>query len=299
MKGSLAAILKSLTLPFGATTGKRILLDGVNGAIAVYDQNSTLLLIIDGTGQKLYTAAGQQMMGLDRTGVNVFDPASGATVRVYSGAGTGSSSVDLTPGTLPGPTAITSPGRVLAVGESSPIAKVYLSITSPAIASLPQGQITIVGGTAPDNEAIILGPTTNQQLPSSPVDAAYVSRGRISTYRNGAEESWHAVAFQSAGWSNGTASDNPTRYRLVPSPSRNMQITGFMIPGATKADGTVIFGVPAGYRPTYPMDVPLMPGATVAGGLTPFLRVNPNGDCAVYGCSAAVNVRINALVPLD
>ncbi len=37
MKGALAAILRTLVLPAGATSGRRIVLDGVNGLIEVYD----------------------------------------------------------------------------------------------------------------------------------------------------------------------------------------------------------------------------------------------------------------------
>jgi hypothetical protein len=42
MKSFIAA-LRELTLPFGATTGSRIVLDGVNGRILIYDQNGTLI----------------------------------------------------------------------------------------------------------------------------------------------------------------------------------------------------------------------------------------------------------------
>jgi microcystin-dependent protein len=39
---SLIASLRSLTLPFGATSGTRIVLDGVNGVIQIYDENNLL-----------------------------------------------------------------------------------------------------------------------------------------------------------------------------------------------------------------------------------------------------------------
>ena len=45
---SMIASLRSLTLPFGATEGQRIELDGINGEIRVYDTDGDLLIKIDG-----------------------------------------------------------------------------------------------------------------------------------------------------------------------------------------------------------------------------------------------------------
>jgi hypothetical protein len=45
---SLIAALRSLTLPFGVTTGERIELDGVNGEIRIYDAANRLIIKIDG-----------------------------------------------------------------------------------------------------------------------------------------------------------------------------------------------------------------------------------------------------------
>lgn len=48
MKSFIAA-LRSLVLPFGATSGARIVIDGVNGRITVYDSTGTQVGTIDGT----------------------------------------------------------------------------------------------------------------------------------------------------------------------------------------------------------------------------------------------------------
>jgi hypothetical protein len=45
---STIASLRSLTLPFGATSGQRIELDGVNGEIRIYDVDGELLLTLEG-----------------------------------------------------------------------------------------------------------------------------------------------------------------------------------------------------------------------------------------------------------
>jgi hypothetical protein len=46
---SFFAALRSLVLPYGATSGSRIVLDGVNGKITVYNSAGTAIGIIDGT----------------------------------------------------------------------------------------------------------------------------------------------------------------------------------------------------------------------------------------------------------
>jgi hypothetical protein len=43
------AAFRELVLPFGATTGARLILDGVNGRIEVYDANNDLVMYVDGT----------------------------------------------------------------------------------------------------------------------------------------------------------------------------------------------------------------------------------------------------------
>jgi hypothetical protein len=48
LKSSVAS-LRELTLPFGATSGARIELDGITGEIRVYDADNNLLIQIDGT----------------------------------------------------------------------------------------------------------------------------------------------------------------------------------------------------------------------------------------------------------
>lgn len=58
---SFFASLRSLVLPFGATTGTRIVLDGVNGLIQVYNAANTLVLQIDGsTVLETFSATGLQ-----------------------------------------------------------------------------------------------------------------------------------------------------------------------------------------------------------------------------------------------
>jgi hypothetical protein len=49
MRSSFAAFLRGFTLPFGATSGRRIVFDGVNGIIQFYDASGALRIQLGGT----------------------------------------------------------------------------------------------------------------------------------------------------------------------------------------------------------------------------------------------------------
>jgi hypothetical protein len=56
---SFIAALRTLVLPFGATSGRRIVLDGTLGTITIYDTGGNKLLTLDGTnGIAVYDTAG-------------------------------------------------------------------------------------------------------------------------------------------------------------------------------------------------------------------------------------------------
>lgn len=56
---SLVAALRTLVLPFGATTGRRIVLDGTNGLIAIYDGNNVLRLRLGSASDNIEMFSGQ------------------------------------------------------------------------------------------------------------------------------------------------------------------------------------------------------------------------------------------------
>lgn len=89
MKSFMAA-LRSLVLPFGASTGPRIVLDGVNGRIQVFDNSGTQIGILDGvTGFKF---SGNAETFLVRPDGNVFVtavPDMGAYIQLATAAGFG------------------------------------------------------------------------------------------------------------------------------------------------------------------------------------------------------------------
>lgn len=55
---SLVAALRSLVLPWGRTSGRRIVLDGESGVIDLYGDNSALVVVIDSDGYRLYNPTG-------------------------------------------------------------------------------------------------------------------------------------------------------------------------------------------------------------------------------------------------
>jgi hypothetical protein len=55
---SFIAALRSLVLPYGTTSGQRIVLDGVNGRIDIYDVNNDLLMRLDPEGMKVFDGDG-------------------------------------------------------------------------------------------------------------------------------------------------------------------------------------------------------------------------------------------------
>lgn len=97
---SLIASLRSLTLPFGATSGPRIVLNGVLGRIEIYSDAGNLLMTLDDDGLIVYDADGDERQRLgdvtdfssivlrDEDGINpavlTYQPIISATYRALS-----------------------------------------------------------------------------------------------------------------------------------------------------------------------------------------------------------------------
>jgi hypothetical protein len=113
-----------------------------------------------------------------------------------------------------------------------------------------------------------------------------------------APESWHAVSFQN-GWSNNGAGQVGAFYRAVASPNNCTQLIGAIKPG-TKTNGTTIFTLPAAYRPSSAIDIPVNVDVTAAvGGQSPHFNVTTAGLVQCYGVTAAGFVSFNGLIPRD
>lgn len=86
MKSTIAA-LRELTLPFGVTSGIRLVLDGVNGVIQGYDENNQLVFELNGTDASWGTLPSGERVEIDGDNgvINIYDD-SGNLVAVLSGA---------------------------------------------------------------------------------------------------------------------------------------------------------------------------------------------------------------------
>lgn len=108
----------------------------------------------------------------------------------------------------------------------------------------------------------------------------------------GTAEVWHAASFQN-GWSDLGGGYVTTQYRKVASPPNCVQIIGQMLAPGSTPDGTIVFNLPAAYRPTHQQNVPLLN----AGDCVFLIETTGNVKSErVPGGSAPA---INCLLPLD
>lgn len=137
---SFLAALRTLVLPYGRTSGTRIILDGVNGRIDVYDSADDLITRIDGNGYHLYDAGGNEIGLLDKLGLVVRKAGSGSYVKM--GFGSTAAILSLMP---PGITGITFSQPALIYGSSLLPSKAALALLSPEINGGDQAVIQIWG----------------------------------------------------------------------------------------------------------------------------------------------------------
>jgi hypothetical protein len=163
MKSFIAA-LRSLVLPFGATSGPRIVLDGVNGRIEVYNAAGVLVGVLDGITGFQFTGSQQTFHVLADGNVYVRGiPETGGYVQLADAAGFGGL-IFLQPedSTVGGvvflPAALYADSFEVPAVSSQP----YLEIDSPCVDGAPdlaRAQISLVGqrsNSVPDNSHIDL-----------------------------------------------------------------------------------------------------------------------------------------------
>lgn len=133
MKSFIAA-LRSLVLPFGATSGPRIVLDGVNGSIQVYDAANTLIGVLDSNG--FIVTGSTEKITINALGqlLSQAIPDNGSFVEVTNAAGFGGI-LFLQPenSTVPGVTF--DPGQIYAdnVDTGGVSARPYVKVRSPFV----------------------------------------------------------------------------------------------------------------------------------------------------------------------
>ncbi|HWB38556.1 MAG TPA: hypothetical protein VHA75_21260 [Rugosimonospora sp.] len=112
----------------------------------------------------------------------------------------------------------------------------------------------------------------------------------------GTAEPWHGLAY-SNGWANAGGTTVPGLYRRVMAPPNSVQIVGRMTPG-TKANGTVLATLPAAYRPTNDLDIPVVTDVQAAGQ-SPHFQIAINGQITCWGLTGAGTASVCGVYPLD
>jgi hypothetical protein len=292
----------TLVVPTGATSGARIVIDGVNGNIKIYNASNALVSQIDSNG----IISAEDLSNLTTANwikLSVQDPSSTNPALLIQ------------PGETVSPTQDWFAGEIstaeLVVGAN---AQQAIAIYSPLTTSQGLADISVfyVACAAADgSHGSQLNAVTSQlsiqgnngsSFPNG--EGVKINTGKVAgdggsmiVYRNSADETWHAASLQN-GWTNRGGSDVPMQYRKVASPPNTVEIVGYINAG-TQTDGTVLFNLPAGYRPAHNQPFVASTNTVVSGRMCLF-TVNTNGDCTVsfLGASAA-NLGIHALVSLD
>lgn len=159
MKSFIAA-LRTLVLPYGATSGQRIVLDGVNGRIAVYNAAGVQIGILDGTTGFKFTGSNESFQ-VDITG-NTFIrevPDNGAFLQMTAALGFGG--VIFFQPENSGIAATTfSPGQLYSDAiEIGPNSTPKVQLISPAVNGKAEAQIVLFGQTntsATDNSKMLV-----------------------------------------------------------------------------------------------------------------------------------------------
>lgn len=219
MKGSLAALLRTLVLPFGVTTGQRIVIDGVNGRIEFYDSTNTRVGVLDTDGIT-WSAADGSIIDVDPTGT-------------YGGA-----EIDITPPTVSGVTWV--PGVILGVDFDATQKYPVLVLESPNATGKDFSEIHLIGeGQTDATDYIWLG---GDKVTSFGGIHAIDPDPSTSYF---APEPWHTPTYGN-NWTAGSGA--ALQYRKLVSPANSVQLCG-SIHSPNPFVSVGVFTLPVGYRP--------------------------------------------------
>lgn len=284
MKGSLAAILRVLTLPFGATSGRRIVLDGVGGEVDVYGQTGALVARIDNHGMVVSSDL-TNMVSANFAQLNTNDTPAQVP------------SLQLQPGQTTGPTTNWTAGyvRTTQIGFNS-AASQSLEIRSPKGAGQAFSSTAIIRAICDSLDATAASMVRFEAVRTyftrnGGSDGVYVTPGaagaggKIEMVTSNALEVWKLIAPLNT-WTN-VASNVQFAYRKVPSPADTVEVIGLLQAG-NRNDGIVLGNLPVGYRPVntqwFPVSINVTPPV---GGHSPHVTVDAAGDIKVFGVNAA------------
>ncbi len=270
---SFLAALRTLVLPYGTTTGQRIVLDGVNGEIDAYDASNNKSIQI-GPGPGIL---------INGTGViDITDPVSNKELSMLVQGGAGNT-----------PEIVLSGSGTFASGSMSAVIQMDdLNDQKFRIFMGRRGQDDIRAAInqwdieATRNYFRMTGYDTDFATPVNGWMYDPTPPGAIVPIVSGAKETWHNVALLN-GWANRAGLD-PLQYRFLPDGTVHLRGT---IAGGAAANGTQIGSVPAPYRPpTHDTVVPIssdnLPAAYAAANGSPRLQIQLGGNMFIYGTGA-------------
>jgi len=231
-----------LVIPTNATTGARIVLDGINGFLLVYDANNALIGSIagrDGT-DSLGNPVFRGLVDYDHTNKFIATQLDQGEIRfLYLNYAVGSY--------IPGAMGPTNPG-------ASTTAPGALQIASPSLNGDHRAVITL-DGTSIDGTAtpeVLMLATDGTQL-------EVAIQGILTTF---GFSGWNDVSF-AANWTNFGNGFGNVRYRIIPDGFIAMQGMAMFTGGATGAS-IQLFTFPVGFRPDRSINMGLQdsPGTT-------------------------------------
>jgi hypothetical protein len=145
-------------------------------------------------------------------------------------------------------------------------------------------------------DAIFPGTTANQTFAAVALD--------FDTGPGAAGEDWHDVGSTLGylnGWHDFGGGTIFGEYRKIAAPPRCVQMAGCIAPG-TKADGTKLFILPAGYRPVSEQFFPACGNVQNGAGAAPLqIDVDTDGSVYIFGANNAslTNVEFGFIYTLD
>lgn len=280
-------VIQTITIPSGATTGTRIVIDGVNGTISVYDANNVLV------GQWRSSDAVMMFQNDAMTGKMEFHPSGlpgyGSFPGIYffaantPGGFAGAAYIQANPDANNSPQIGINSGQYLDTSGLHEVrGRIFMADHGLTIGNIDVTTQNFVGGwIALDDNEFILAFT-------DPTTASTIGIFAAGTKNFGADvpiitDTWQNVTF-SNGWSN-NGGFSACQVRM--DTSGYVRLRGSALPG-TRTDGTVICTLPAAYVPPATKIV----GAAVTASSNPTvltrLIINTNGTIQVFGAGSPV-----------
>jgi hypothetical protein len=261
----------SLTIPTGATTGARIVIDGVTGLISVYNSSNLLVDTIGGSfGDIISYATGLTLdVALSEGSIEFGTSSSGFT-------GAGSLTGDL----------LSGGGLLLSTGTGDATHDDALELVFRAGDT---GQTT-GSSTAPK---VIVGDAAL----SSAADVWVTGSVIAADVATQSAETWHAPSF-GANWANGPSGGTVQLVQYRRDCQDNLVIVG-TCHTTSAAPAATLFTLPAGYRPTIEQRLPTV--INTAGTITiRLMQILSSGAVQVFPALAAANVDVafSVAVPL-